>query len=143
MLAHFHRGHVYSLKAPLLGADSVDEFVWDTKRGFCEHFASSFAFLMRAADIPARVVVGYQGGEYHPDAGYLMVHQYDAHAWTEVWLAERGWVRIDPTLAVAPERIERSVSELLGARDGDRDLRHGPQASWGIVACRPWPSSWT
>lgn len=114
----YRRGHIYSLKAPLLGADAVDEFLWDSKRGFCEHFASSFAFLMRAAGIPARVVVGYQGGEYHPDASYLMVHQYDAHAWTEVWLAERGWVRVDPTLAVAPERVELSVSELLDMRDG-------------------------
>jgi len=116
VLAYYHRGHVYSLKAPLLGADAVDEFLWQTKRGFCEHFASSFAFLLRAAGIPARVVVGYQGGEYHPDAGYLMVHQYDAHAWTEAWLQGRGWVRIDPTLAVAPERIELSVTQLLDSR---------------------------
>lgn len=114
VLALYNSDYVYSLEAPLLGRDSVDEFLWRTKRGFCEHFASSFVFILRAAGVPARVVVGYQGGEYHPDAGYLIVHQYDAHAWAEVWLAGRGWVRVDPTAAVAPERIETSVADLLG-----------------------------
>lgn len=114
VLALYNRDYVYSLEAPLLGRDSVDEFLWQTRRGFCEHFASSFVFILRAAGVPARVVVGYQGGEYHPDAGYLIVHQYDAHAWAEVWLAGRGWVRVDPTAAVAPERIETSVADLLG-----------------------------
>ncbi|MBI2783482.1 MAG: DUF3488 domain-containing transglutaminase family protein [Gammaproteobacteria bacterium] len=114
VLALYNRDYVYSLEAPLLGRDSVDEFLWRTRRGFCEHFAGSFVFIMRAAGVPARVVVGYQGGEYHPDASYLTVHQYDAHAWAEVWLAGRGWVRVDPTAAVAPERIEFSVADLLG-----------------------------
>lgn len=114
----FHNDYVYSLDAPLLGRDSVDEFLWQTKRGFCEHFAGSFVFLLRAAGVPARVVVGYQGGEYHPDAGYLTVHQYDAHAWAEVWLTGRGWVRVDPTAAVAPERIETSAAELFGGQEG-------------------------
>src|SRR5690606_36582226 len=100
------------------GADAVDEFLFETRKGFCEHFASSFAVLMRAAGIPARVVVGYQGGQYHPDEGYLIVRQYDAHAWTEVWLPGRGWLRVDPTAAVAPERIEISVSDLLDSTTG-------------------------
>lgn len=130
VLAYYREGHVYSLKAPLLGAHPVDEFLWQSRRGFCEHFASSFVFMLRAAGIPARVVLGYQGGEYHPDAGYLMVHQYDAHAWAEAWLQDRGWVRIDPTLAVAPERIELSVSDLLRSRN--RLLADSPLAGAGL-----------
>lgn len=130
VLAQYQRDFTYSLRAPPLGADTVDEFLWDTRRGFCEHFASSFAFLMRAAGIPARVVVGYQGGEYHPAAGYLIVRQYDAHAWTEVWLQGRGWVRVDPTAAVAPERIETSVSELLDTEQSV--LADSPLAGGGL-----------
>lgn len=118
VLAEFHDHFIYSLRAPTLGADAVDEFLFETRKGFCEHFASSFAVLMRAAGIPARVVVGYQGGQYHPDAGYLIVRQYDAHAWAEVWLPGRGWLRVDPTAAVAPERIEISVSDLLDSTTG-------------------------
>lgn len=114
VLARYRESYTYSLQAPTLGEHAIDEFLFDTRRGFCEHFAGSFAFLMRAAGIPARIVVGYQGGEYHPSAGYLILRQYDAHAWAEVWLRDRGWVRVDPTAAVAPERIETSVSELLG-----------------------------
>ena len=130
VLAYYRSDFIYSLRAPLLGADAVDEFLWSTRRGFCEHFAGSFAFLMRAAGIPARVVVGYQGGEYHPGVGYLIVRQYDAHAWTEVWLPERGWVRVDPTAAVAPERIELSMSEIL---DGGRGvLADAPLAGGGL-----------
>ncbi len=135
VLAHYHRDYIYSLRAPTLGAQAIDEFLWETRRGFCEHFASSFVFMMRAAGIPARVVVGYQGGEFHPSANYLIVRQYDAHAWAEVWLQHRGWIRIDPTAAVAPERIETSVNELLGTEQSvlaDSPLasgaRHG--AGW-------------
>ena len=106
---------VYTLSPPLLGRDSVDEFLFGERRGFCEHYASSFVFLMRAAGIPARVVVGYQGGERHPIENYLLVYQYDAHAWAEVWLEGRGWVRFDPTAAVAPERIESSFQNVFGA----------------------------
>ena len=86
--------------------NSVDDFLFNTRRGFCEHFASAFTMLARAAGIPARVVTGYQGGEFNPMSGYLIVRQSDAHAWSEVWLEGRGWVRVDPTAAVAPERIE-------------------------------------
>ncbi|MCB1616326.1 MAG: DUF3488 domain-containing transglutaminase family protein [Pseudomonadales bacterium] len=105
VLNMFHQDFFYTLKPPLLGQHSVDDFLFNTKKGFCEHFASSFAFMMRAAGIPARVIAGYQGGEINPYEGYLLVHQYDAHAWVEVWLEDKGWVRIDPTAAVAPQRI--------------------------------------
>lgn len=106
---------VYTLQPPLLGRDSVDEFLFDTQRGFCEHYASSFTVLMRAAGIPARVVTGYLGGEQNPFADYFIIRQADAHAWSEVWLEGRGWVRVDPTAAVAPERIERGLQDALPA----------------------------
>ena len=105
----------YSLTPPLLGADSVDEFLFDTRRGFCEHYAGSFVFLMRAAGVPARVVTGYQGGESNPFGNYLIVRQSDAHAWAEVWLKNRGWIRVDPTAAVAPRRIESGLAAALPA----------------------------
>ncbi|MGH8174951.1 MAG: transglutaminase TgpA family protein [Steroidobacter sp.] len=98
--------YFYTLEPPRLELNSVDDFLFNTRRGFCEHFASTFTVLARAAGIPARVVAGYQGGEYNPMGDYFIVRQSEAHAWTEVWLEERGWVRIDPTAAVAPERIE-------------------------------------
>ena len=97
----------YTLSPPLLGENPVDEFLFATREGFCEHYASSFTFLMRAAGIPARVVTGYQGGEYNPYDNTLVVRQYDAHAWSEVWLEGQGWIRVDPTAAVAPYRIEQ------------------------------------
>jgi transglutaminase-like putative cysteine protease len=103
----------YTLEPPRLGRDSVDEFLFRTRAGFCEHYASAFVFLMRAADVPARVVTGYQGGEINPVDGYLTVRQSDAHAWAEIWLAGRGWLRVDPTAAVAPERVRRSLARAL------------------------------
>ena len=92
----------YTLEPPLLGRHSVDEFLYGTRAGFCEHYSGAFVFLMRAAGIPARVVTGYQGGETNPIDGFVTVRQSDAHAWAEVWVAGRGWVRVDPTAAVAP-----------------------------------------
>jgi hypothetical protein len=91
----------------------VDEFLFETKQGFCEHYAGSFVVLMRAAGIPARVVTGYQGGEYNDLGGYYILRQYDAHAWAEVWLQNRGWVRIDPTAAVSPARIQSGLNAAL------------------------------
>ncbi len=106
-LDYFRRENfVYTLSPPLLGDDPVDEFLFDTRRGFCEHYASAFVALMRAAGIPSRVVVGYLGGELNTAGNYLIVRQSDAHAWAEIWVTERGWVRVDPTGAIAPERIE-------------------------------------
>lgn len=101
----FNQRFVYTLKPPALGADSVDEFLFETQQGFCEHFASSYVFMMRAAGIPARVVAGYQGGEWVEQEEYLLVRDYDAHAWAEIWTPQRGWQRVDPTAAVSPERI--------------------------------------
>jgi transglutaminase-like putative cysteine protease len=109
---------VYTLEPPPLGRESVDEFLFDTRRGYCEHYASAFVFLMRALDVPARVVTGYQGGEINPVDGFLEVRQRDAHAWAEVWVATEGWVRVDPTAAVAPERIERGAGEALAEARG-------------------------
>jgi transglutaminase-like putative cysteine protease len=103
---------VYTLTPPLLRQNPVDDFLFNTRRGFCEHYAGSFAYLMRAAGIPARVVTGYQGGEVNPVGNYLIVRQSDAHAWAEVWLEGRGWVRVDPTAAVAPQRIESGISSM-------------------------------
>ncbi|MDP1593690.1 MAG: DUF3488 and transglutaminase-like domain-containing protein [Gallionella sp.] len=103
----------YTLEPPTLGRNSTDDFLFITRRGFCEHYASAFVFLMRAAGIPARVVTGYQGGEYNAYGNYHIVRQSDAHAWAEVWLTGQGWVRIDPTAAIAPERVERGLSAAL------------------------------
>ena len=109
----------YTLNPPLLSMDDpVDDFLFNVRKGYCEHYASAFAFLMRAAGIPARVVVGYQGGEPNPVGDYLIVRQSDAHAWAEVWLAERGWVRVDPTAAVSPLRIERGAGAVSGREGG-------------------------
>ena len=117
--------YFYTLQPPPLGNSPIDQFLFDTQRGFCEHYASAFAFMMRSAGIPSRVVLGYQGGEINPLGGHLIVRQSDAHAWTEVWLEDRGWYRIDPTAAVAPERIE------YGTRDPSFA---GVAASWGFAA---------
>jgi hypothetical protein len=87
--------------------------MFGSRRGFCEHYASAFTVLMRAAGIPARIVTGYQGGEVNPLSRRMTVRQSDAHAWSEVWLEGEGWVRVDPTAAVAPERIELSLADAL------------------------------
>lgn len=103
----------YTLRPPLLTDNSLDQFYFETQAGFCEHYASTFTFLMRAANIPARMVTGYLGAEYNHNANYYSVYQRDAHAWSEVWLEGHGWVRIDPTAAINPERIERGFSPSL------------------------------
>ena len=115
----------YTLQPPALGSNPVDRFLFDTQQGFCEHYASAFAVMMRAAGIPSRIVLGYQGGEVNPLNGRMIVRQSDAHAWTEVWLRGRGWYRVDPTAAVAPERIDLGMS---GA------MIDGIGASWGLSA---------
>ncbi|MBS0320014.1 MAG: DUF3488 domain-containing transglutaminase family protein [Proteobacteria bacterium] len=115
ILRMFHdEAFVYTLTPPLLPTDPVDMFLFDERRGFCEHFASAFTFLLRAAGIPARVVTGYQGGEINPRGGYMIVRQSDAHAWTEAYI-DGEWRRYDPTAAVAPNRIERGLSSAVGA----------------------------
>ena len=105
---------VYTMSPPLLNQDTADEFLFDTKRGFCEHYASAFVVLLRSAGIPARVVTGYQGGAMNPRGGYMIVRQSDAHAWAEALIAGR-WQRFDPTAAVAPSRIETGLGGALPA----------------------------
>ena len=112
-LTRYHESFFYTLEPPLLGRDSVDDFLFGDQRGFCEHFASSFVFLLRAAGVPARIVMGYQGGQRNVVEHYVSVRQYDAHAWTEVWRENQGWLRVDPTSAVAPERVERGFADLF------------------------------
>lgn len=102
----------YSRSPPLLYDDPIDEFLFETKRGYCEHYASSFTILMRLAGIPARIVTGYQGGEINPIDNFMTVRQSDAHAWSEVYLANKGWVRVDPTAAIPPANIENTADAL-------------------------------
>ena len=111
------RPFFYTLSPPLLGNDPVDEFLFKTQRGFCEHYASAFTFLMRAAGIPARVVTGYLGGSLNPVGDYLIVRQADAHAWVEVWLDDQGWVRVDPTAVVSPLRLDVGLAAAVPADD--------------------------
>lgn len=114
VLAYFRRGGFeYTLTPPLLDYDSIDDFLFNTRRGFCGHYASAFVTLMRAAQVPARVVTGYLGGEWNPVGDFYVVRQSEAHAWAEVWLDGRGWVRIDPTAVVAPERLRRGIYDLI------------------------------
>ena len=130
----------YTLQPPPLPGDPVDQFLFQTRRGFCEHYTSSFVVLMRAAGIPARVITGYQGGEWNHAAGYLLVRQSDAHAWAEVWRPAQGWVRIDPTSAVAPERIEQGIRATVW---DERDYANIPAflrtgVGWGTTLRLRW-----
>jgi transglutaminase-like putative cysteine protease len=130
----------YTTTPPLLRDDPVDEFLFSTRAGFCEHFASSFALLMRAAGIPARIVTGYQGGEINTVGNYVTVRQADAHAWTEVWLRGDGWVRVDPTAAVSPARVEAGVAaavpqtEALSLRRGEYAWLRQARMTWDSLA---------
>lgn len=136
----------YALNPPLLTAnDGIDQFLFETRRGFCEHYASSLVFLMRAAGVPARIVTGYLGGERNAVGDYLIVRQSDAHSWVEVWLEERGWVRVDPTEAVAPNRIEQGLYEalsdaselpFLARRGGDYQWVRQLALTWDVLNIR-------
>jgi transglutaminase-like putative cysteine protease len=118
------QAYYYTLSPPPLGLDSVDQFLFETRSGFCGHYASAFAVLMRAAGIPARVVTGYFGGSYNRYADYWIVRQSDAHAWDEIWIDGRGWQRVDPTAAIDPRRIDRGLQYQQSALSGaDIDLR--------------------
>ena len=109
VLSHFNRNNfIYTLNPDLLGDNAMDDFLFNSKRGFCEHYASAFVYLMRAAGIPSRVIIGYQGGKMNPLDNYMIVRQSDAHAWAEVWLTDH-WQRIDPTAAVSPDRVEQGI----------------------------------
>ncbi len=136
VLTYFHQqDFLYTLEPPPLYANSVDDFLFETKQGFCEHYASTFVFLMRAAHIPARVVTGYQGGEFNDTGNYYIVRQSDAHAWAEVWLSGQGWVRIDPTAAIAPARVQSGLSAALPlmARNPPQWMRN-LRLNWDTIA---------
>ena len=107
------QGFVYTLTPELISGDTIDDFLFNSKQGFCEHYATAFTVLMRAAGIPARVVAGYQGGEVNPIGNYLIVRQRDAHAWTEVWLEGKGWIRIDPTSIISPIRVNEGINNAM------------------------------
>lgn len=134
-LGMFQKDFSYTLSPPKLGDDVIDDFLFFSKRGFCEHFASSFAYLMRAAEVPARVVVGYLGGTYNNPNSYLVVSQADAHAWVEIWQQGFGWVAIDPTAAVAPNRIEFGIDEALNQEE--RAL-----VGQGVISANNWLAPW-
>jgi transglutaminase-like putative cysteine protease len=114
----------YTLDTELPGINSADDFLFTDKKGFCQHFSSSFALLMRAAGIPSRVVTGYAGGYQNPFGEYWVLYQKDAHAWNEVWLENEGWVRVDPTAAVAPENILDTFESAAGEESyfGERSM---------------------
>jgi hypothetical protein len=99
---------------PLVGANRMDEFLFETREGFCEHYAAAFVVLMRSAGVPARVVTGYLGGAYNDIGDYWLIRNSDAHAWAEILIEDRGWVRVDPTAAIAPERVDQSGAGLGG-----------------------------
>ena len=130
LLSHFRvEDFHYTMTPPVLEENPIESFLFETRYGFCSHYASAFVYLMRVADIPARVVTGYQGGELNPVGDFLEITQADAHAWAEVWLIGRGWVRVDPTAAIAPERIER-------------DTNPGRQLAYGIAGVNSKAYSW-
>lgn len=140
-LAHLRASRLtYTLNPPPLGAHTVDEFLFDAQRGFCEHFSSAFVFLMRAAGVPSRVVTGYQGGELNPFDGSLVVRQSDAHAWAEVWLAGRGWVRVDPTALAAPGRIEAGLAAALSEGEPLPFMRR-TQFVWLLALRNRWEAA--
>ena len=120
----------YTLSPPLMRENAVDAFLFEHRRGFCEHFASAFAFALRAAGVPARVVGGYQGGEINPVDGYFTVRQFDAHVWVEAWIAGRGWVRVDPTADSAPRRIADGLRLAVSGEDADLPLLARENYAW-------------
>jgi transglutaminase-like putative cysteine protease len=136
----------YTLTPEPLPDDHVDGFLFETRSGFCEHYAGAFAVLMRAAGIPARVVTGYQGASRSATGDYWTVRQSDAHAWTEVWLPEAGWQRIDPTGAVSPERVEYGLGAAVSANEPVPTMARGGETSWLRTLGRSWDvidATWT
>ncbi len=114
----------YTLRPPLMPEKPIEAFLFEHRRGFCSHYATAFVYLMRIAKIPARVVTGYQGGKFNELGNFLEIRQANAHAWAEVWLDQEGWTRIDPTAAVAPERIEQDVNIDLQIAYGEVNFLH-------------------
>ena len=136
------QGFYYTRQPPLTpSSDAIDEFLFQTRRGFCEHFAASFVYMMRAADIPARIVTGYQGGEINPVGDYLVIRQSSAHAWAEVWLEQEGWVRVDPTSVVPLDRVEALSDATRFSSTAQAPLSER-QMRWLAAAVRSFSNGW-
>jgi transglutaminase-like putative cysteine protease len=138
LLDLFRDEFAYSFEPPPLGRDAVDDFLFRTRSGYCEHYASAYATLLRAGGVPARVVLGFQGGYYNRVGGYLMVRRADAHAWVELWVQGRGWLRADPTSMVAPERVDRGTDALAAFGDnfGRSTLGMWMRERWDFLELR-------
>ena len=131
-----NNGFEYTLTPATLGANSIDDLLFSTHQGFCGHYASAFTTLMRAGGVPAHVVTGYLGGEWNRIGGYLLVRQSNAHAWTEVWLDDVGWTRVDPTAVVAPDKLHNDMDDAVAAADGSGRHAHG--APWIAATVQAW-----
>lgn len=132
--------YFYTLRPPVMPENGIDSLLFDEKRGFCAHYASAAAFLLRAAGVPARVVVGYQGGEVVGESEYVLVRQYDAHAWVEVWLAGTGWARMDPTAAISPDRIESGLRDAMAEEGSFLENNWASPQRYGDLALVQWAS---
>lgn len=132
--------YYYTLRPPAMPDNGIDDLLFDSRRGFCAHYAGAMTFVLRAAGIPARVVVGYQGGETGAGGDYLIVRQYDAHAWVEAWLPDRGWVRFDPTAAIAPSRIESGLREAVAGEGSFLENNWASPQKYGDMALVQWAS---
>ena len=139
-LEHFQtQGFRYSLSPGEYGKDALDDFLFNRRVGFCEHYAGSFATLMRLAGVPARVVAGYLGGEFNAYGGFFIVRQSDAHAWCEVWLPGAGWQRVDVTSVVAPDRVNLGFQSFLERRAATGEERL-PQTQTALSGrMKRWP----
>ena len=141
LLSRFRQqDYFYTLRPPVMPDNGIDALLFDARRGFCAHYAGATTFVLRAAGIPARVVVGYQGGEPGAGGDYLIVRQYDAHAWVEAWLEGRGWVRVDPTAAIAPERIESGLRDAVAEEGSFLENDWASPQKYGDVAIIRWAS---
>ncbi|MEP1216059.1 MAG: transglutaminaseTgpA domain-containing protein [Marinobacter sp.] len=132
--------YFYTLRPPAMPDDGIDALLFDEKRGFCAHYAGAATFVLRAAGIPARVVVGYQGGDSGADDQYLIIRQYDAHAWVEAWLPGQGWVRVDPTAAIAPQRIESGLRDAVAEEGSFLENEWTSPQRYGDMAVLQWAS---
>ncbi|MDN6318631.1 MAG: transglutaminaseTgpA domain-containing protein [Marinobacter sp.] len=132
--------YFYTLRPPEMPNDGIDNLLFEEKRGFCAHYAGATTFVLRSAGIPARVVVGYQGGEAGAGGDYLIVRQYDAHAWVEAWVKGRGWVRVDPTAAIAPDRIESGLRDAVADEGSFLENNWTSAQRYGDVAIVQWAS---
>lgn len=142
-LRHFRTERfTYTLDPGTYESEALDEFLFRRRAGFCEHYAAAFATLMRAAGLPARIVVGYHGGQYNAVGHYIIVRQYHAHAWCEVWLAGSGWLRVDPTDAIAPERVSSGLAAELRPSAERAGGEAGSEAVWWRAATDQFGLAW-